>query len=278
MAVPAAQAESWKSVTGLTVEVVDAQKAVKLQPPGVQYRMDQASASRAPWLDSNGWQFLRQPQGRFYYETKGAGSALAAAEAFSYGAASLIATDPAGLKPFAEMVEFLRGLSAEPMAPVADIGFVDDGTEIGGEVMNLMLRHNLLFRIVPSPDPRLKLNVRIGTKEYPAAEAQDPGAMAQIIRGNLSDEKRSLRIYGSVVVIGRLTGSDGRARVQLINYSGATRKVDGIRVRVLGTYAKHQLAAAGSPGEQLLDYTVEADATEFTLPELKTFAVIDLSR
>jgi hypothetical protein len=49
-------------------------------------------------------------------------------------------------------------------------------------------------------------------------------------------------------------------------------------VRVLGRYEKHHLAAAGSPQEELLDYTTERDATEFTLPELKTYAVIDLSR
>jgi hypothetical protein len=28
----------------------------------------------------------------------------------------------------------------------------------------------------------------------------------------------------------------------------------------------------------LLDYSVDSEATEFTLPELKTYAVIDLSR
>jgi hypothetical protein len=276
--VPSALAESWKGVTGVTVGAADPQKAVKLQAPTVEYRVDQASASRAPWLDSNGWQFLRRPQGRFYYDVKGAGSALAAAEAFSYGANALVGTDAAGLKPFAQMIEFLRGLGAEAMPAITDIGFIDDGSDVSGEVMNLMLRHNLLFQIVPSPDGRLKLNVRIGSKEYPAADAQDPGAMAQVIRSNLTDEKRSLRIYGSPVVVARLTGSGGHVRVQLLNYAGAARKVDGLRVRILGNYPKHQLAAAGSPGEQLLDYTVDQAATEFTLPELKTFAVIDLSR
>jgi hypothetical protein len=278
IAVPAAQAESWKGVTGVTVETADPQKLVKLQAPAVEYRVDQASASRAPWLDSNGWQFLRQPQGRFYYDVKGAGSALAAAEAFSYGSSALIGTDAAGLKPLAQMIEFLRGVNAEPMPAIADIGFSDDGSEVSGEVMNLMLRHNLLFKIVSAPDRSMKLNVRIGSKEYPAADAQNPGAMAQVIRANLTDEKRSLRIYGSPVVIARLTGTVGHVRVQLLNYAGAARKVDGLRVRVLGSYPKHQVAAAGSPGEELLDYTVDKDATEFTLPELKTFAVIDLLR
>src|ERR1051326_4292249 len=142
IAVPAARAESWKAVAGLTVEIADSKTAVKLLSPGVQYRIDRASASRAPWLDSNGWQFLRQPEGRFYYDVKGAAAALAAAEAFSYGVAAWIATDTAGLKPLGQMLEFLRGVSAEPMPPVADIGYIDDGTDTSAEVMNLMLRHN----------------------------------------------------------------------------------------------------------------------------------------
>jgi hypothetical protein len=47
---------------------------------------------------------------------------------------------------------------------------------------------------------------------------------------------------------------------------------------VLGQYPRHRLSAAGSPQEELLDYTTDAEATEFTLPELKTYAIIDLSR
>jgi hypothetical protein len=64
----------------------------------------------------------------------------------------------------------------------------------------------------------------------------------------------------------------------LINYAGASRNVDGIRVRVEGRYPKHTFASAGAPGAQLVDYIVDANATEFTLPQLKTYAVIDLSR
>jgi hypothetical protein len=164
------------------------------------------------------------------------------------------------------------------MPPVADIGFIDDGTPAAGEVMNLMVRDNLLFRIVPAPDPKVKINVRLGSKEYPAEEAKNPGAVAHSIRANLTDEKRSVRIYGSVVVVARLTASAEHARVQLLNYAGVERKVNGIRVRVIGQYSKHQVSAADSPGAELLDYTVESGATEFTLPELKSYAVIDLSR
>jgi len=276
--VPATRLAEWKNVPDISAEAADLQRAVKLLAPTVNYRMDQASASRAPWLISNGWKFLRQPKGRWYYDVPGKQSAIAAAEAFSFGANAMVRTDAAGLKPLAEMLEFLGSVNTDPLPPIADIGFIDDGSSAAGEVMNMMVRDNLLFEIVAKPDPRFKLTARLGAKEYPLADAKNPGVVAHAIRGNLTDEKRSVRIYGSPVVVARLSGSGGKVRLQLLNYTGATRNVDGIRVRVLGQYPQHQLAAADSPGLELVDYSAEPDATEFTLTQLKTYAVIDLSR
>jgi hypothetical protein len=276
--VPAARLASWKGATGIAAEAADPQGAVKVMAPLVNYRMDEASATRAPWVIANGWRFIRRPQGRFYYDVTGKQSALAAAEAFCYGANAMIRTDAAGLKPLAEMLDFLRTIAGEPLAPVADIGYIDDGSPASGEVMNLLVRDNLLFQLVTSPDRRLKLNVKLGTKEYPLADAKNPGTVAHTVRFNLTDEKRSVRIYGSPVVVARLTASEGHARLHLLNYAGANRKVDAIRVRVLGQYSKHQLSLADGAGIELLDYSVDSDATEFTLPELKTYAVVNLSR
>ncbi len=276
--VAAAQAGSWKGVDGITVEAADPKQAVSVKPPRVNYRFEQASASRVPWIDSNGWRFLRQPQGRFYYETSGPQAALAAAEAFAWGVNAMIKTDEAGLKPLGEMLGFLGGIEAADQPAVADFGYIDDGSALSGEVMNLLVRHNLLFKLVRAPDPHLKMTVKLGTKEYPMEDARNPGAMAQIVRGNLTDARRSLRIYGTVVVVGRLTAEGNRMRVHLLNYDGGSRNVNGMRVRIAGQYPKHQVAAAGSPGAELLDYSVLPDTTEFTLPELKTYAVIDVSR
>ena len=276
--VPAARLASWKNVPEITAEAADIEGAVKLLPPTVNYRMNVASATSAPWLVANGWRFIRRPQGRFYYDVTGKQAALAAAEAFCYGANAMIRTDAAGLKPLAEMLGFLRTITGEPLPPVADIGYIDDGSAASGEVMNLLVRDNLLFQLVASPDRRLKLNVKLGTREYPLEDARNPGTVAQAVRFNLTDEKRSVRIYGSPVVVVRLTASAGHARLHLLNYAGASRKVDGIRVRVLGHYSKHQLWLADGAGVELLDYSAEPDATEFTLPELKTYAVVDLSR
>ena len=134
------------------------------------------SATNAPRLTRNGWRFIRQASGRFYYEAPGKPAALAAAEAFSYGANAMIHTDSAGLKPLAEMLAFLRSIPDEALPPVADIGYIDDGSAASGEVMNLMVRDNLLFHVErsPRPDRRLKLNVKLGSKEYPLEDAKNP--------------------------------------------------------------------------------------------------------
>ena len=276
--VPRASVASWKSVAGIAAEAADLDGAVKLPGPTVNYRMDEASATRAPWLVANGWRFIRRPEGRFYYDVSGRQAALAAAEAFCYGANVMIRTDAAGLKPLAEMWEFLRTIAGEALPPVADIGYIDDGSAASGEVMNLLVRDNLLFQLVTSPDRRLKLNVKLGTREYPLEDARNPGVVAHAVRFKLTDEKRSVRVYGSPVVVARLTASPGQARLHLLNYAGASRTVEGIRVRVLGQYPTHRVSLAGGGGVALLDYSVEADATEFTLPELRSYAVIDLSR
>ena len=276
--VPAARLASWKGVADITAEGTDPQSAVKVIPPTVNYRMNEASATNAPWIMANGWRFIRRPDGRFYYDVAGRQAAIAAAEAFCYGVNAMIRTDAAGLQPLAGMLGFLRNITGEPLPPVADIGYIDDGTGISGEVMNLMVRDNLLFQLVASPDPRLKLNVKLGTKEYPLDQARNPGTMAHEVRANLTDAKRSVRIYGSQVVVARLTAAGGRARLHLLNYAGANRKVDAVRVRVLGEYSKHHLWLADGAGVELMDFSVEAGATEFTLPELKTYAVVDLSR
>src|SRR5215813_4605842 len=199
---------------------------MKLKSPAVNYRFEQASASRVPWIAANGWQFLRRPDGRYYYDAAGERAAIAAAEAFAWHARANVKTDDAGLPSLARMLAFLRALPDVEGQPVADIGFADDGSAVAGEVMNLLVRGNLLFRATQAPDPKLKLNVKLGTTRYPLEQARNPATMAQMIRADLSDEARSLRIYGSAVVIGRLERAGNSARVHLLNYD-ANRKVNG---------------------------------------------------
>jgi len=150
---------------------------------------------------------------------------------------------------------------------------VDDGSAEAGEVMNLMTRRNLLFRIVTAPDPRLDLNVRIGAPEYPRAAASNPSEFVATLRQNLTDSKRLLRIYGSEVVICRLTGDASRARLHLLNYGG--KKVEGLRARLLGVYKSVQVSTPDGFGT-IADLVAAEGATEFSLPTLNTYAIVDL--
>ncbi|MGH9614359.1 MAG: hypothetical protein ACRD4P_14895 [Bryobacteraceae bacterium] len=271
---PASVTAQWKGVAGISVESADLTGTVKLPVPRVDYRINAASASQEPWIYSNGWHLMRQPSARFYYDVPGAAAALAAAEAFAYGVNAVIHTDSAGLMPLGEMLAFLAPLD-RPQGPVlANIGFIDDGSPQSGELMNLLIRRNLLIRIVPQPDPQLNLTVRFGAGGYSKAEAADPNKLEHKIRADLTDSKRLLRIYGTSVVIGRLTGTPDRVRVHLLNY--AARPVIGMRVRVLGEYHHHAMAASGISSASPIDYEIVRGGTEFTIDKLNTYAVIDL--
>jgi hypothetical protein len=77
-------------------------------------------------------------------------------------------------------------------------------------------------------------------------------------------------------VIGRLTGDARRIRLHLINYGG--REIEGLRVRLRGTYGSGEAYVEGSGLVAPQDRIVADGATEFTLPRLGTYAVVDLDR
>jgi hypothetical protein len=279
IAVPAARAEAWKAVSGITVESASDSNARKLPPPGIEIHIREASASRVPWVDSNGWRLIRWPNGRFLYNVTDSTAALAAAEAFCYNAHAWVHMDAGGLHPFASMLQFFRSIPPFEGEAVADVGFIDDGSPIDAEVMNLLVRDNLLFKIVRSPQPDLKLTVRIGSKRYPKQEARNPNVTEHKIRADLTDARRTIRIYGTSVVIARVVRGPQRARIQLLSYGAARNtRVGAFRVRILGRYSKARLYSFGNASAKLADYTVRSDATEFTVPGLKVYAAIDLSK
>jgi len=272
--VPAGSETSWQKA-GFTAVPFDRAHAAKATAPGVEYHMDVASATRVPWVDANGWQFERKPGLSYFYDTQKGSAALAAAEAFAYGVEAAVHAAPEDLGRFARMLKFLSEIDRPRLPVMANIGVIDDGSDLMGEVLNLMARHNLLFHVIPAPDPKYELNIRLGTSEYTKEEAADPYQFTIKIRHELTDEKRLLRIYGSNVVLARLSGDGRAARVHLLNYGGHT--VKGLRVRVLGSYQHARLAAFEDENGGLRDYSVQDGATEFTVPEIGVYAVVDLS-
>ena len=265
----------------MTIDVVDPARLERAATPSVTFQADEASATRTPWVTSNGWRFLRQPEGHFYYEAAGSAAPLAAAEAFMYGVNAVIHTDNSGLGKLGQMLLFLQRLGGENLTPLVNIGFIDDGSPQSGEFMNLLVRRNLLFEVVKDSNAHstsnLDVTVVLGTPDYPRSEASNPSLLAEKVRSHLTDEKRLLRIYGTEVVVGRLLGEVTTARLYLINYEAARGPVEGVRVRVSGVYPRQTVLAPDTATSRLLDVTAAAGATEFTLPEVKIFEVINLS-
>lgn len=270
-------AKAW-SGANFCVTVVRPEEREKVPPPGMKWitrEISTASATRAPWVDSNGWRFLRHPDRKYVYESSKGTAPLAAAEAFAFGVDALVRAEPEDLKPLGSMLAFLKSAEdATKLAPATNIAVIDTGSPLIPEVVNLMVRRNLLCRVVSAPDPAADLNVRIGSPEFPEAAAANPVAVADKARSLLTDKKRLLRIFGAEVVIGRLYTGQGRARIHLLNYG--RDNVEGVRVRVLGSYSDVRLAAFGYPGAKPEDLVIQDGATEFTIPFLGTYAIVDL--
>jgi len=273
--VPPDQVAAWKG-QGFDAQAFHPAKFVKVPPPGVEYKMDVTAATSAPWVDSNGWRFARDGSHTYYYDVPWRKAALAPAEAYANGVAAVIHPDARDLTRFGKMLAFLKSIDGPALPAMANVGIIDDGSDETGEVLNLMARRNLLYRVVAAPDPTLDLNIQIGSPDFSKEAAADPFAFATLVRQKLTDEKRLLRLYGSDVVLGRLNGDAAHVRVHLINYGGG--KVDGLRVRVRGEYAHGTLAAFGVPRVALTDYAVSDGGTEFTIPTMDVYAVVDLKK
>ena len=277
LCVPSARSEAWRAA-GFSVGPLDAADLAarhKATTPRIRVRADRASATRSPWVYANGWQFRRDPQGRYSYELPAGKAALAAGEAFAYGVDAALVIDPADVPELGRMQAFLAQVPPSDLGEVADLGVVDDGGDDVAEVMNLLSRRNLLYRIVKGPSAPFPVTVQLGTKEYPVEDASEPSEFALKVRRRLGDERRSLRIFGTEVVIARLTGDATRLRLHLLNYGGSA--IEGVRVRVRGSYPSAQAQVAGQGGVTVTDHVVAAGATEFTLPRLTAYGVVDLS-
>lgn len=276
--VPAGQAPAWQKsgFCHTAVNAADIKSRQKLPAPGVRFEINLASATRSPWVDWNGWHIARG--GRFLYTLPRGKASLAAAEAFVYGADALLEIDPADLEPLGRMLAFLKRVSRpddSALQPLANFCIADDGSDVVGEVMNLLGRHNLLYRIVSAaPAAGCDLHVQVGSPRYPKSEAADPVAFVDKLRRELTDEKRLVRVYGADVVLARLTGGGSRLRLHLLNYGEPP--IEGVRLRVLESFAKGDLFVAGKPDAKLEDYEIVAGATEFTISEMGPYAVVDL--
>jgi hypothetical protein len=272
--VPPESLEAWTraglSAAAMSPAELDAR--LKLTAPGIQGQAALASATRTPFVLANGWRFARRPGGKYVYEPPAGRAVLAAAEAFAYGAEAVLKIQPGDVCDLGGLLAFLGGVPAPDLPPITDLAVVDDGSPLLGEVMNLLARRNLLFRPATKGPTKGILTVDLGSKEFPRQEAADPSAFAQKVRRALGDEKRSLRLYGSEVVIGRLTGDRLGVRLDLVNYGG--RDVVGLRVRVRGRYKPTEAFVAGQGRVPVEESMVTDEATEFTVARMGAYAAV----
>jgi hypothetical protein len=237
--------------------------AVRIPTPGVEYRTNVASATRKPWINASGWRIDREPGKQFFYEAPGSAAALAAAESFAHDCAASILTDAAGSEAFAKMLAFLKSLPPGPAKTLADLGALDDLKAPTGEVLNLMARQNFQIRYLSNPDPSIPVIVD------PRGKLPTIMAFLQEVREKVPDKVRVVRLFGGDTVLARVTSDGQRARVHLINYG--TKPVEALRVRIAGHFERGEAV-----GYKLEDYDAGKDATEFSLPSIAIYAVVDL--
>ena len=82
-------------------------------------------------------------------------------------------------------------------------------------------------------------------------------------------------MFNSYTVLVNLTGDTARSRLQLVNYS--KRPAKDVRVRVLGLYKQVKLSDATDASQMAKDIAIVDGATEFTVPLLTRYAVVDLN-
>ncbi len=270
-----ADVSAWKAAAG--IDARDAGELAgweKVLPPTMAVNPATGSAT-VSWIDANGWRFERGLKRALYPALPRGRAALAAAEAWSYGVDAVLEAAPEDLPALARVLAFFRRVDAPRMPIVAQVGVVDDGSELAAETMNLLARRNLLFKVVRAPDPKLAVNVQIGSAEFPKEMAEDPVQVAQRVRKRLGDANRLVRVFGSHSVLVHLTGEGRRQRLYLLNYTRQPAK--DIRVRILGSYADLK-AAVDAGAESAQDRAFVEGATEFTLRSFTTCAVVDLEK
>src|SRR5262249_22097049 len=158
---------------------------------------------------------------------------------------------------------FLKTQQRADLPAMANIGVVDDKSPQMDEVLNMLTRRNLLYRVVSAPDRKLDLTVQLGSKDFPKESAVNPNDFAARVREKLGDDKRLVRLYGTSTVIAHLIGDGQHAQLYLLSYTrgGGGRGQGGrgvggggggaqpIRVRLLGRYQPVKLAGYGAAAD-----------------------------
>src|SRR5262249_8200620 len=155
----------------------------------------------------------------------------------------------------------------------ANVGVIDDGSDAMGELLNMLTRRNLLYRVLSRPDRTLALNVELGSADFPKEAASNPSEFAARVRAKLADDRPLVRLHGTTTVIAHPPGDGRRRRLSLLAY-GRGRMQDALRVGLLGRYRPVAFAAYGAPADSKIEDVEHPNrATELTVPAFSRICI-----
>jgi hypothetical protein len=181
--------------------------------------------------------------------------------------------------------------------PIADVAVLVADAFASYEAVNLLARHNVAFRLMPSNGPLTDAlpplviamdppapGVAKALEAYEAGGGEvlridepvvDPNGFALDVRSRLGPERRTVDVWNGITVL--LTAwrdeADGTTLVEVVNYARVPRPV---QIRVRGRHATVHLE---SPGEEprLIPFVHRRGATEVVVPAVRTGARLFLT-
>jgi hypothetical protein len=210
---------------------------------------------------------------------------LAIAEAGAFGADLLLDLDTASLDAWKDAratLDFYKTYT--PREAIANVGVVAADTEKWYEVLNLLSRQNVQYRILqaaPAAAADLDLVVLLdpGATALPAErvlqageDANDPNSFALKVWNRLGRKGRPADVWNGITVLVGLAREGSGLRLDAVNYSTQPLPV---QMRVRGIYKKAELSTP-ERGTQSLTVEHLDGFTEFVIPELRVGARVRL--
>src|SRR6185503_3989708 len=103
----------------------------------VRTQANEAQATTAPFIESNGWRFERGIRNANYAKLPAGSAPLAAAESFVFGVDAILNPDPADVPELGKLLRFLKSQNQPSMPVMANIGVIDDKSPAMDEVLNM---------------------------------------------------------------------------------------------------------------------------------------------
>ncbi len=153
-----------------------ARRARVAAAPGIVPRPGVASPTRSPWVNANGWRFMRPGDGKFVYDVPAGKARAGRRRSLRLRRRRRLEVDAGRPRArsgrmFAFFASICRPLAC-PTSPTSPSWTTD--RQRSGEVMNLLSRRNLLFPPVPRRRVQFPMNVQARDGRLPARRRRGP--------------------------------------------------------------------------------------------------------